>query len=249
MNIAIITGASSGMGREFAAQIETQLRRTDEIWLLARRKEPMEELARTMRIKTRIIPIDIADERELRRFREVLLLAAPKITLLACCAGVGYYGAFSSREDEDISAMLRLNVAAQTLLIKLCLPYMRKGSKIIQFASGAAFVPQPNFAVYAATKAYAYSFGRAIGRELRGRGICVTTVCPGPVDTPFLERAYGDGAPMSAQKKRVMVKPERVVAKAIEDCRRHRAVSVCGAPMQALYLATQSVQNILQLFW
>ncbi len=244
MNIAIITGVTSGMGKELAKQIVPQLHKTDEIWLLARRKELMQELARTMRIKTRVIPIDLADERELGRFREVLSIASPRITLLACCAGVGSYGAFDSQEDEKISAMLRLNVTAQTMFVKLCLPYLRKGSRIIQFASGAAFVPQPGFAVYAATKAYGYALARALGRELAKKGIRVTTVCPGPVDTPFLEHAYGGGVSMSAWKKRTMVSAERVVEKAIEDCKRHRAVSVCGLPVQLLYLATQSAQNL-----
>ncbi len=248
MNIAIITGASSGMGREFAAQIDTQLCRTDEIWLLARRREPMEELAGAMRTKTRVIPIDLADERELKRFREVLSIAAPKITMLVCCAGVGRHGLFAGQEEEELSAMLRLNVTAQTMLAGMCLPYMRRGSKIILFASGAAFVPQPGFAVYAATKAYAYSFGRALRRELKGRGICVTTICPGPVDTPFLEQAYGDRGDMSGLKRLTTQRAPRVVAKAIDDCKRGRAVSVCGLPMQALYLATQTAQNIAQLF-
>lgn len=244
MNIAIITGASSGMGMEFSRQLDSQLRKTDEIWLLARRKEPMEELARSMRIKTRTISIDITNENELRHFREVLEISAPKITMLVNCAGMGRYGAFSEQDDDEISAMLRLNVAALTKLTKICLPYMRKGSKIIQLASGAAFVPQANFAVYAASKAYVYSFSRALRKELNKRGISVTTVCPGPVDTPFLENAYGDVSNMSGLKRLTTVSAECVAAKAIEDCKRSKAVSVCGLPMKVLYLMTQGVQNI-----
>ncbi len=249
MNIAIITGASSGMGREFAVQIASQLCRTDEIWLLSRNKAAMEELAGTMRMRTRVIPIDLADERELKRFREVLSIAAPKITLLASCAGVGSHGLFAAQTEDDIQAMLRLNVTAQTMLVRMCLPYMRRGSKILLFSSGAAFVPQPGFSVYAASKAYAYSFGRAIGAELRGRGIHVTTVCPGPVDTPFLAHAYGNREEMSGLKRLTTLDAPRVVAKAVNDCKRHRAVSACGLPIRALYLATQSVQNIAQYFF
>ena len=248
MNIAIITGASSGMGMEFARQLDRQLSKTDEVWLLARRKDPMEELARSMRIKTRTISVDITNENELNHFREVLAISAPKITMLVNCAGMGRYGDFSEQDDEEISAMLRLNVVALTKLTKICLPYMRKGSKIIQLASGAAFVPQAGFSVYAASKSYVYSFSRALRKELSKRCISVTTVCPGPVDTPFLEQAYGDMSQMSNLKRLTTVSAECVVAKAIEDCKRGRAVSVCGLPMQALYLATQGIQNIIQVF-
>ena len=228
MNIAIITGASSGMGMEFARQIDSQLCRTDEIWLLARRREPMDELARSMQIRTRTVVIDITDEKELKHFAEVLAIGAPKITMLVNCAGTGRHGLFSGQSDEVISTMLQLNIMALTRLTKICLPYMRKGSKIVQFASGAAFMPQAEFAVYAASKAYVYSFSRALGKELKGRGIGVTTVCPGPVDTPFLKQAYGDISRMSRLKQWATVSASRVVKKAIEDCKRGRAVSVCG---------------------
>lgn len=248
MNIAIITGASSGMGMEFARQIDSQLCRTDEIWLLARRREPMDELTRCMKTRTRTVVIDITDEKELEQFAEVLAISAPKITMLVNCAGTGRHGLFSEQSDEEISTMFRLNIMALTSLTKICLPFMRKGSKIVQFASGAAFMPQAEFAVYAASKAYVYSFGKALGTELRGSGISVTTVCPGPVDTPFLKRAYGDVSRMGKVKQLTTINASRVVTKAIEDSKRGRAVSVCGLPMQVLYLATQSVQNILQIF-
>lgn len=248
MNIAIITGASSGMGMEFARQLDHNLRKTDEIWLLARRREPMEELAHSMKIKTRVIVLDMTDDREMKRFEEVLAIAAPKITVLVNCAGVGSHGDFSKQSREDVSAMISLNIMALTQMTQLCLPYMRRGSRIIQFASGAAFVPQAAFAVYAATKAYVYSMSRALGKELQGRGISVTAVCPGPVNTPFLAHAYGDASHMSRLKKLTMAKTECVVAGAIADCKKGKSVSVCGLPMKALYLVTQSAQNMIQIF-
>ena len=245
MNIAIITGASSGIGIEFARQIDQNLRKTDEIWLLARRREPMEELARSMKIKTSIIPIDITNEKELKQFEEVLEISSPKITMLVNCAGVGYHGKFAGQNDDELTAMLRLNVMALTMLTKICLPYMRRGSKIVQFASGAAFLPQADFAVYAASKSYVYSFSRALGQELKSLGISVTTVCPGPVDTPFLEQAYGDVSRMGTLKRLTTVSAAYVVSKAIADCKRGRTVSVCGLPMKALYLATQGLQSCI----
>lgn len=245
MNIAIITGASSGIGMEFARQIDSRLCKTDEIWLLARRREPMEELARSMRIKTRTIAIDITDEKELQRFSEVLAISQSGITMLVNCAGIGYHGAFPGQTDEEISAMLRLNVVALTKLTKICLPYMRRGSKIVQFASGAAFVPQAEFAVYAASKSYVYSFSKALGKEVKRHGISVTTVCPGPVKTPFLQQAYGDISRMSKLKQLTTKSAACVVTKAIDDCTKGKKVSVCGLPMKALYLVTQGIQNVI----
>lgn len=248
MNIAVITGASSGIGREFARRLDGQLARTDEIWLLARRKQPMEELARSMKTRTRIIPIDLTKERELAQFAEVLAISSPKITVLINCAGVGYHGSFREQGADELTAMLDLNVRALTMMTKLALPYMRRGSKIIQVASGAAFVPQADFAVYAASKAYVYSFGRALGRELKERGIGVTTVCPGPVRTPFLENAYKGMTGIRGIKKAAMVCAGDVAAQALRDCKRHRKVSVCGLPMKLLYTATQSIQNLVGSF-
>lgn len=248
MNIAIITGASSGIGMEFARQLDRNLRKTDEIWLLARRREPMEELALSMRKKTRVIVMDVTKEKEMERFAEVLSIGNPKITVLVNSAGVGSYGEFTAQSDTAVSDMIQLNIGALTQMTKICLPYMRKGSKIIQLASGAAFLPQAAFAVYAASKAYVYSFSRALNRELQSRGIRVMAVCPGPVNTPFFTRAYGDSACLGGLKKLAMMKTESVVAKAVADCKGGKSVSVCGLPMKVLYFMTQGVQNILQKF-
>lgn len=248
MNIAIITGASSGMGMEFARQLDHSLNKTEEIWLLARRREPMEELAHSMRHKTRVIAIDVTKEKEMKQFAEVLNIGDPRITVLVNCAGTGSHGNFAGQSEEDVSDMIQLNIVALTRMTKLCLPYMRRGSKIIQLASGAAFMPQAAFAVYAASKAYVYSLSRALNKELQRREIHVMAVCPGPVNTPFLQHAYGDISHLNKLKKLTVMKTESVVAKAVMDCKTGKSVSVCGLPMKVLYLVTQSVQNLLQRF-
>lgn len=245
MNIAIITGASSGMGMDFARQLDRCLGKTDEIWFLARSKDSMETLAASMHIKTRVIAIDLTDEVSLKQFEEVLSIQNPKITVLVNCAGVGIHMPFARQSREEIEAMIQLNIVALTRMTMLCLPYMRKGSKLLQVSSGAAFVPQAAFAVYAASKAYVYSLSRALEQELRGRGITVTAVCPGPVNTPFLVSAYGDVSRMNPLKKLTMAKTSCVVKKAIDDCNMGKGVSVCGLPIKLLYLSTQGIQNIL----
>lgn len=248
MKIAIITGASSGMGMECARQLDKKLHHTDELWLIARRKAPMEELSITLQHKVRILAMDITDTIQRKQLEEILGLASARITTLVNCAGVGSYGSFEKQDEADIAAMMQLNIEALTQMTRLCLPYMRKGSRILQFASGAAFLPQASFAVYAASKAYVYSFSRALAKELRERDITVTAVCPGPVNTPFLQHAYGELSRLNRLKKLTMTETECVVAKALEDCKNKREVSICGLPMQALYFATQTTQNLLQKF-
>lgn len=253
MNIAIITGASSGMGREFALQLAPILHKTDEIWLVARRKDVLDELALQIResieditgnnedkckrkLNIRAVPVDITDDTQLSHFAELLMIQNAGISVLVNCAGVGTYGAFENLSRDETAQMVRLNVLALTQMTKFCLPYMRKGSKIIQVSSGAAFLPQCDFAVYAASKAYVYYLGKALRKELKNKGIGVTVVCPGPVDTPFLEHAYGRYGQMNILKKLTMAKPEKVVRKALEDCKRKKAVSVYGIPMKLLHL-------------
>ena len=263
MNIAIITGASSGMGKEFAMQLATILVKTDEIWLLAKRREPLEELAleltreieirnntadihddehkirKNHEIKIRTISVDIADEKKLAHFAEVLMIRNPAISVLINCAGMGIYGAFDKLSRDEVTQTVRLNVLGLTQITKYCLPYMRKGSRIIQMASASAFCSQPDFAVYAASKSYVYSFSKALGKELKKRGISVTVVCPGPVDTPFLSHAYGRYGKMNCLKKLTMSKPDKVVSKALVDSKKKRRVSIYGIPMKIVYLFTK----------
>lgn len=247
MNIAIITGASSGMGKEFARQLSGSLTKTDEVWLLARRRDMLKKTAHELAsatahketVKIRTIEIDITDERKLARFAEVLMIRNAGISVLINCAGTGIYGSFENLSRDEVTQTVRLNTLALTQITKLCLPYMRKGSKIIQLSSGSAFVPQPDFAVYAASKAYVYSFSRALHKELKAKGISVTTVCPGPVKTPFLDHAYGRYGEMNMLKKITMAKPENVVKKALRDSRKKKAVSVYGLPMKLLYFLTK----------
>ena len=252
MNIAIVTGASSGIGREFALQLVKILVKTDEIWLLARRKDALEEVAQllseqvkkhNLNRKIQVIPIDIADEKQLAGFAEVLMIKNARISVLVNCAGIGTYGSFEKLSRDEVAETVRVNVLGLTQLTKFCLPYMRKGSKIIQAASGSAFLPQPDFAVYAASKAYVYSFGRALHKELKKDGISVTVICPGPVDTPFLAHAYGRYGQMNLLKKLTMVKPEKVVHKALIDSKRKKEISIYGLPMNLLYRLTRGMMG------
>lgn len=233
MNIIIITGASSGMGMEFALQLDNVFETSiDEIWLIARRKEQMLEVASSMEHTTRVLDMDVTGKDDMKRLKKLLAKEKPVIRMLVNCAGYGVMGEFSKLKMQEELGMIDVNCKALTQMTYLCIPFMRKNSSIIQLASSAAFMPQPGFAVYAATKAYVNSLSRALSEELRKKKIYVTSVCSGPVDTPFFNIAEKDGK-ILAIKKLTMVKAEQVVERAIKDSFHKKTVSVYSGYIKA----------------
>ena len=230
MKIAVITGASSGIGREFAVQIARKYGKLDEIWLVARRKDLMQELEKHLRVPVRIFAMDLADDTDLHQFKEYLEEYNPDIKLLVNCAGFGKIGRVDSQDVIEQGNMIDVNCRALTIFTGLCLPYISTHSRIINIASAAAFSPQPNFAVYAATKAYVLSYSRALNVELKDRQITVTCVCPGPVDTEFFNIA-GDSEGKSF-KKNFRVPADKVVTQAIKDAALGNELSIYGTAMK-----------------
>lgn len=244
MNIIIITGASSGIGMEFARQMDGHFDRIDEFWLVARSRDRLNELAAGLRHKCRVLSMDITNDAQLERLEDTAAEKGAVVRMLINCAGYGIMGAFAKQDREQELGMVRLNCEALTNLTHRMIPYMRRGSRIIQMASCAAFLPQPDFAVYAATKAYVLRFSQALSEELRERGIYVTSVCPGPVDTPFFEIAEKTGRTL-AVKKYVMARADRVVAKALRDSYKKRGKSVYSLPVKGIELLSKVVPHEL----
>ena len=194
MNIAIITGASSGMGKEFARQLTEKVLGLDEVWLIARRSERLASLAKELPVEVRTFSMDLTDDTDYKPLTELLEKEQPKVRVMINCAGYGKTGPFETIPEADTLGMIDLNCRALTKMTYLVLPYMPKRSYLIQFASIAGILPQPNFAVYAASKAYVLSLTRALREELRSRQISVTAICPGPVDTAFFSIAEETGS-------------------------------------------------------
>lgn len=242
--IVIITGASSGLGEEFALQLDQVLQTVDEIWLIARRRERLTELARKLRIPTRVFPIDLTDDKEIDTLEYILKTTDPSVCMLINCAGYGLMGAFSALDLEEQAGMLDLNCEALMRITYICIPYMPGNARLIQLASSAAFLPQQNFAVYAATKSFVLSFSRALQEELRERKIWVTAVCPGPVDTEFFDIAEQYGTTL-AVKKLTLVSAQKVVTQALNDSRKKRTVSVCSLPIQSFWLLSKLLPHSL----
>lgn len=247
MNIIIVTGASSGMGREFVKQIDVHFPKVDEIWLVARRKDRLLQVAAGCHHKCRVMALDLLNESDMLQFASSLNRYAPNIRLLINSAGFGILGQFKELPLKEQIDMIQLNCMALTKLTYLSLPFMERGSRVIQLASSAAFFPQSGFAVYAATKSYVLSLSRALSEELRKDGIIVTSVCPGPVETEFFDRAE-QGQGTLAIKKYVMAKPEQVVAQALRDSRNKKTVSIYGWPIKLLYLVSKTVPQPLYFF-
>lgn len=231
MKIAIITGASSGIGKEFARQMDRYFTNIDEFWLVARREDKLEELSKHLLHKTLIFPLDITQDYNLDELEYEVIRHSAQVCMLINCAGYGLMGHFVNQNREEALGMIRLNCEALSNVTHRLIRYMHKGSRIIQLASSAAFVPQTDFAVYAATKSYVLSFSRALNRELSEKGITVTAVCPGPVDTPFFDIAEKTGSSL-AIKKYTMVSPVAVVKQALKDSYKKKSVSVCSIPIK-----------------
>lgn len=180
MKIAIITGASSGLGTEFANEIIENHPELEEIWLIARRKERLEEIIQKYPEKRiRPIPMDLGKEESFSEFEKILDETKPDIRILVSNAGVLTRGSLADKDLKSQLNMTNLNVNGYLAMTKLCLPYMKKGSIIIETCSASSFVPNPNMAVYSGTKAFVLYFSRAIRKELKPRGINVCAICPG----------------------------------------------------------------------
>ncbi len=242
MKIAIVTGASSGMGREFIMQIADRFGGIGEIWAIARRKDRIEELSPLVPVKVRSFAIDLTDDNKLLSLQDVLFEEKPEVKWLINAAGYGKIGDVGSASLNDELGMADLNCRALCAVTHMVLPYMSENSRIIQFSSAAAFLPQPGFAIYAATKAFVLSYSRALNEELKPKKILVTAVCPGPVRTEFFEVAETT-ARIPLYKKVVMADPKKVVRLALRDSMMGRPVSVYGSTMKAFRLLCKLIPH------
>lgn len=238
MRIAIITGASSGMGRDFTKVIAT-FDDVEELWIVARRKELLESLATDIKKPCRIIAVDLAAADSFTEMQNILSETNPEIVWLVNSAGYGLIGRFDDLSGKKQSGVVDINCTVLTKMTEICLPYMAKKSYIINMASASAFLPQPEFSVYAASKSYVLSFSRAIRSELRKKGINVLAVCPGPVDTEFFNTAETGETKMKSYKKMFMIKSERVVSGSVRAALRRKAVYVPSAKIKLLHLGTK----------
>lgn len=224
MSIAIITGASSGLGKEFLKQTAAVYPEIREFWVIARRLEKLEELQGILP-DCKIVPLklDLTQESSYISFKEYLAEKNPDVTLMINNAGFGKLCNFAETPYKDQMLQCDLNVRALTVMTNLVLPYMRSGSAVIEVCSIASFVPTPNMTVYCSTKAYVLSFAKALRAELKSRKINVLAVCPGPMATEFLDVAEITGNSKLFDSL-PYCSPEKVALKALKAAQKGRNV-------------------------
>ena len=228
MRIAVITGASAGIGREFVYAVDRQ-DSFDEIWVIARRKERLEELRGACKNPIRPISLDLSSIENVDESKALLEKEQPEIAMLVNAAGCGVFGPFAEKDLKKQLSSAQLNALSLTDMCHVSLPYMRAGSSIINMGSNSAWQPVPYQAVYGASKSYVPSFSRALGRELRSDGIHVMCVCPGWIKTEFQQVAHHDDYIRYVDR---WYGPDEVAAQAMEDLKKKKTVSILGHPVR-----------------
>ena len=224
MNIAIVTGASSGIGRAFALKLDGL--GLAEMWLVALDQAGLDETAARMKTPTRTFAADLTKDGA-SIINDALKTDKPNVKWLVNASGFGKFGRYDEIPVEQSVNMIRLNCEALVLLTEYCLPYMPKGGKIAQISSVSAFQPTPYVSVYSATKAFVHNYARALNVELKPRDITVCAVCPFWTKTHFLDRAERDDHKVVINYT-VMYDPKDVAERAYDDIMRGKDISICG---------------------
>ncbi|MBQ9860251.1 MAG: SDR family NAD(P)-dependent oxidoreductase [Clostridia bacterium] len=223
MNIAILTGASAGLGKSFFRSVTARYPDLDAIWLIARREERLREMAAGSAVPTVVLPFDLTDSASYETLSARLAAEKPCVKMLINNAGLGQLDNVADSDWPTQSRMVDLNCRALTAVTTLALPYMAAGSFVLNVASIASFAPNARMTVYSSTKAYVLSFSKGLREELKAKKINVLAVCPGPMKTEFLEVADITGrSPMF--KLLPYSDPDKVADRAVVLAAKGRAV-------------------------
>lgn len=220
--IAIITGACGGIGKEFVALTVNE--DVDEIWCIARSKDKLSALKAEYGKKIRVLPLDLTKQASIMEIGELLKSEPINVTYLINNAGVGEkLGSYEELTAEKINATVQLNCSVVAALCVICIPFMQRGSRILNLSSQSSFQPVPYINLYASTKAFVTSYTRALNVELKGAGITATAICAGWTDTDMLPRELNG--------KRVkypgLVSPALVATQGLADAKEGKDMSVC----------------------
>ncbi len=232
-HVALVTGATGGIGREFVRLLAEE--GVWEIWAIARSVDALDDLRGRYGQCVVPVPADLTTQGGIATIRGRLEADHPQVAWLINNAGIAKMGSPEEFLIPEIEATITLNCSALAVLSTLCLPFMQKGSCILNVSSASAFQPVPYLNLYAATKAFERSYSRALGAELKALGITVTAVCPSWVDTDLLTREVNG--------RRVafpgLVQPGEVAAKALRDARKGRDQSIVPFYAQYLHVAAK----------
>lgn len=228
MNIAIVTGASSGLGAEYVRQLD-RCECFNEIWIIARRKDRLEALQKEVKTQLRPLEYDLTRPESILQLTDLLQKKKPNVRFLVNCAGFGKLGSYNNIPLRQCEQMIDLNCRAAVSVTQTVLPYMHRGGRILEICSTSAFQPLPYMNVYSASKAFLYRYSRSLANELAGTGIRVTAVCPFWVrGTEFISAAKDTDGSHQVNNFPLSSVREDVVRRSLKDSRRGRAVSTPG---------------------
>lgn len=242
--IVILTGATGGLGREFLKEILKE--DIDEVWAIARNEQKLLELRKEQGERVIPISIDLSDMQGLEQIKDMLEEKKPQVAYLINNAGLAKIGRYNDFSIEEIDKTINVNCKAPVVLAQLCIPYMEKGSRILNISSASAFQPNPYINLYAASKAFERSYSRALNVELNGTGITSVAVCPGWIDTELLQKE------INGKKVRFpgLVTPDRVVKQAIKDAKKGKDMSVCSLYVKCQHVNVKLLpQRLVMKIW
>lgn len=242
--IAILTGATGGLGREFLKQIMNE--DLDEVWAVARNRQKLSDLQKEYGEKVLPISLDLSDLGAIEQIRMMLKEQKPFVAYLINNAGLAKMGKYTDFSLEEIDKTINVNCKAPVMLAQICIPYMGKGSKILNISSASAFQPNPYINLYAASKAFERNYSRALNVELEETGIKAVAVCPGWIDTELLQKE------INGQKVKFpgLVSADRVAKQAMKDAKKGKDMSVCSLYVKYQHLIVKLLpQRWIMKIW
>ena len=242
--IAIITGATGGLGQEFVKRARKE--NIDEIWAVGRNAEKLSMLKKRYGAKIRPVQCDLSSEKGISEIAKLLETERPDVRLLINNAGMGQMGAFSSFSASDVAKTIDLNCKSVCLLCSYAIPFMSKGARILNISSASSFQPNPYISIYSASKVFVRSFSRSLAFELKEKGISCTAVCPGWIDTDMLVKEKNG----KKIKYPGMTTASRVTAQAMRDSAKGKDMSVCKLFVKYEHLLSKLMpQKAMMKIW
>ena len=247
MKTAIVTGASSGMGAEFVKHLDRE--GCDQLWLIARRRDRLEEVASECKTVVRIFELDLLEPESFKVISDALAEAGAEVAWLVNSAGFGEFGEVGVQSVETQMRMIDLNDKATVMMCNIVSPYLKSGSHIVNLGSGSVFNPLPYFNIYSSSKVFILYYSRGLYYEMKNRGVCVSVFCPGWVRTEFFEHTRDDTL-RSPKAYKPMTEPEDVVAYCMKKAKKNKQFIVHGWYTKTQHLLSKILpRRVLIRLW
>lgn len=247
-NIAIVTGASSGIGREFLTLLLKE-EGIGELWAIGLNEDRLKEVKEMDKGRVRVFAMDLTERKNLDILEALIVSESANIKWLVNCAGYAKFCDYGGIDRFTSINMIDLNVSALVAMGLICLPYMKSGSHIINMASQASFQPLPYQNIYSATKAFVRNYTRALNVESKSKGVVATAVCPGWMQTRLIERAIVKGEKGTRVFPHI-VYPAEVAKKAIKDAKKSKDISIYGLYTKLSHIAAKILpQRCMMGIW